>query len=269
MRWAALVVLAAGCNEAFGLRPTVGTDAAFFDAPIDAPYRCPTGGAPRFDPTLIQYLTHECDSYAQVLAGRAVARCRSGEDFAVFEGPIDGALERAVGVDVAGTSQPRLSPDGQRMYVRTAYAVTAVVQQYTRSADGSWTRLADAPFTDVQAIGTVATAPTGDLLAVSTWTGRLAREWVNESGTWRAVQTHDQTTLGIIPDKLAMSSDGLRAVASSGYQAYYTDRGEQGAPFRLAAPVAGGPEAADFYLTDDCARLYAAGLGSVFYAQQP
>ena len=100
MRWV-LVLLLCGCNQVFGLQETGQLDAAFFDAPADAPYACPPlGTAPRFAPQLTQFLVQRCDGYSGVTSGRAGASCKDGDGIErVFVGNRGEPLSIAPGVE--------------------------------------------------------------------------------------------------------------------------------------------------------------------------
>ena len=78
MRGVGLLALLAGCNQVFGLKETVPTDAQQFDAPPDAAFTCPPPGSqPAFAAILRQAVTKNCVSYTtSITANRAAAFSR-------------------------------------------------------------------------------------------------------------------------------------------------------------------------------------------------
>lgn len=58
------VLVLAGCNAVFGIKDTRQYDAAYFDAPPDAPFACPAlgGPAPTFSPVLHQDVIQDCST---------------------------------------------------------------------------------------------------------------------------------------------------------------------------------------------------------------
>ena len=98
-----LVALASpACNWIFGLRSTEVVDAAFFDAPPDAPFRCPPPGQPPvFSQQIVQAIPRNCFFYSDS-SDRKLAAAICGD--AVNTGPIDGALEAATLSGVGATS---------------------------------------------------------------------------------------------------------------------------------------------------------------------
>ena len=68
-----------------------------------------------------------------------------------------------------------------------------------------------------------------------------------------------------------LSPDGLRLVLGSTTQqskVMYSDRPSVDMRFRQAVPLMDIPDVPDPFLTEDCARVYFSGIGSVFYAQR-
>jgi hypothetical protein len=72
-----------------------------------------------------------------------------------------------------------------------------------------------------------------------------------------------------------LSADGLRLVflgspagANTPQRLYYTDRATISDRFRPADLLPGVPENSDAFMDNNCARVYAAGLGSMFFSQR-
>ena len=70
-----------------------------------------------------------------------------------------------------------------------------------------------------------------------------------------------------------MATDGLRIVfyaraLDQAFYVMYSDRPTIDDRFRPADQITGVPNVADPFLTEDCARIYFSGLGSVFYESQ-
>ena len=275
----AIVVALAGCNSIFGNAPAELRDARYFDVPFDAPFVCPAlgGSPPAFDPALHSILLQSCTDYS-FNAGHASATCRAGDgNLDVFEGPLDGALVQ-LAMFTEGTTanyydEPRLSSDGAYLYVRHFDFDTNLgdVLVAERQPDASWLGIAPAPFgtTLNDSISTIAHGPTGDHVLVREVATGTLHEWVGAGSSWQEVQQHTAEQLGIMVELMKLSPNGLHLVAQTLAGMYYSDRPTVDSPFRAADPFPSAPS--DFtapLMTDDCARLYVAGLGEVFYVQQ-
>ena len=157
------------------------------------------------------------------------------------------------------------------MLVQVTLSSAFTVREYTRMADGSWQRGADAPFgtSFYDGISTIARGPTGDRVLVSRF-DRSVHEWAHEGSTWREVLVETAGELGTPVAEIVITSDGLRAVISSSSNSmmFYTDRIDESSKFRSAVPLVGVTPFSSHFLTDDCARVYVTGVGSIFYAQQ-
>lgn len=278
----ALLAALAGCNSIFDLRPTQQLDAAYFDAPLDAPYACPMiGSAPAFSAALHQHLLQDCAGYASAADGTVVASCVTnlGGNRGVYQGESGQELQPAAGIPLPdagggdGYDLPRISPDGQRLLVRHVDYNTGVsdFQYYARTTSGTWSALAAPPFADRPFASTLATGPTGLHVLVAEFISTSWTEWIDEGGTWRMAQTHTGASFGVDPIySIAMTSDGLRALMSgqSPETMLYTDRASIEGPFSTAKPMPTLPVSSDAVMTADCARVYLSGLGYVFYVQQ-
>jgi len=271
------VLLVGACNQIFGVKDTRQIDAAYFDAPADAPFTCPPPGiAPGFAPALHQDVLQNCIDY-DVVGDRAIAECVTGGELVVSEGPRDQMMSPMSGIPVtAGNDMydlPRLSSDGKELYLRHFdYATnTQEAVMFTRAGDGMWQPGPAPPFARNvnDTFSTITSGPTGDRLFV--WNGSLVEEWVHEAAGWRDVESI--TVAGLTPNAFVgmNPADSKRAlIYSVDRHTYYTDRPDESSPFRTAVRIAEVPDYGfDATMTPDCGRIYVTGLHSVFYVSQP
>jgi hypothetical protein len=165
-----------------------------------------------------------------------------------------------------GAVLPRLTHDGEHLIVREAPKIAVVqVHVYDRQTDGTWLRGADPPLgSHIRGIGTLSD---DNRMLVTTSDDALLHEWIFDGTTWRQVGTQ-VPSVASVSDLLVAASlteDGLRVVATVGTRALYSDRATVNDPFRAFVALEGAPRGVDMTLNADCSRLYAAGLGSVFY----
>lgn len=266
-----LVLLVCGCNQVFGLRDTRVVDAAYFDAPVDAPFACPPSGtALHVSPIVHQLDVLLCKDF--IVAGdRAAGWCADLDAGApqIFEGPREGPLAVAAGIG-AGYSQPRLSPDGSELLVYYATTMGVGLALFDRGSDGTWTLDPDPtiPIIAGDRIGTMARGPTGDRVIIRSNDG-LGHEWEHEGHAWNEIRTHSSSDLGVGSFlQLNMTPDGLHAIVQGSGPLYVVDRTAPGQPFHAAAPIDGLAELGDVVMTDDCGRFYFEALNTAFYAQQ-
>ena len=268
-----------GCNQIFGLpetheRPAV--DAAYFDAPLDAPYACPsTGTTPTFLRPLHQVIQQHCTDYmisssAQV----AMALCTtSNYDVVAARGLIDGMLDPVSGFEDASfeLQRLRLAPEGDEV-IATYYSVAMTryeFRTYRRQPDESWTRGPDVA-TEPSYFEFSAPSRRPDRRVLRTAADNHLHELAQDAaGAWSEVASFLPSDLGVsYPGAPRLSADGLRLLMVDSGAVVYTDRPSIDAPFRHAEPLAGVPMVLDPYLTDDCSRIYFSGLDSVFYLQR-
>src|SRR4051812_8468463 len=120
-----LVVAAlAGCNSVLGNDRAFTRDARYFDAPVDAPFACPAAGSSpaELSPELHGVFIQDCLDYS-FQGDRASASCTDvGGIRQIYEGPRDGPLTLVAAIREDSLTvlhdQPRLSPDGTRLYAR-------------------------------------------------------------------------------------------------------------------------------------------------------
>jgi hypothetical protein len=282
MRWWCVVVMLAGCDRIFGIHDTheLHIDAQFFDAGIDAPFACPAVGAPVYSPLLHQEFVQNCGEYNISADGTtAVGLCYVGAQASLHIGPPGMPLEPA-GIPQSGQgafAAPRLTPDGNELIVlEYSFNDASVAARHFVRAGSSWQTAGPLPFTldAYRSISHIARTPTGDRLFVLDSMARNAQEWELSNGTWTQHGppiTADE--LGV-PSffRIALTPDGLHMLISAGGSAdqplFFTQRVTADSPLATAAPAQGVPHVDTPYMTNDCARVYFAGLGSIFYAQQ-
>jgi len=271
-RSSALVITTLGlaaCNQVFGSTSVEVTPVAQFDAPLDAAFACTAiGQTPQFSPYLHQFLARDCSFYG--IAGTdAVAECMIAGVETVVIGPLGGELVPALGLPASGLpSTPRIAPDGQTMLGR----VNPAVVEYARAGD-VWSVAnsnvfelgsTGTPFSSIAQIGS-----TLRVLVLEFPEDTLA-EYERANGVWSVVaQTPVEQVVGSASPALglALTSDGLRLVIATDSETRYSDRPSLDAAFRPSEPLQ-SPAASDVFVSDDCARIYLSGLGSVFYAQR-
>ena len=302
MRWAIvpMSVAAAACNAIFGIKDTKAVDAAYFDSPIDAPFACPAIGSNlEMSGVLHQEFQQNCLSYHFSLAGFAVGLCpvdRAGsgiETFAIAAGTVGGGplgpvpslpdryTSTATYYDEYQSAAP--SPDGTHIYAMLMHydynpgATSYSVKRFTRQADSSWQLTDSIPLASAFAtISTVFSGPTGDRFLYADGGTAMVSEWYEDgSGGWAQSAARSYSTLGVTSlGGMSVTSDGRRMafetflIGQQYVQPLYTDRASEADWFRPAVVVPGAPNASDVQLTDDCARVYVTGLGSVVSVQQ-
>jgi hypothetical protein len=301
MRWAIVLMSVAACNAVFGIRDTKQTDAAYFDAPVDAPFACPGfGSALEMSGQLHQEFQQECLDYHVSATGLAAGMCYAGRDGASATGYVlaigtigGGPLVATAGLpDYYKTyQQPTAfdqysylfpSPDGTHVYSQmqhydyTSMTTTYVTNRFTKQADSSWLLTDTLPIGSFGMDSTVFHGPTGDrFLHMDAQTGTIV-EWSEDgAGGWTAGSSHLVTEMGVTGvGVLSLTSDGLRMTFQGtmtgelSQRPLYTDRADVSSWFRPAVPLVGAPYDSAIQLTDDCARLYTTGLGAVFSMQQ-
>lgn len=273
------LLLLCGCNQVFGLRETIANDAQLFDAPIDAPFACPTPGMqPQFSKVLHQVITKNCQAYMTSLeSNRAVAYCVDTDQF--VDGEVDGDPQPTTLTPAGTYDWPRLSPEGDEIWVRDR-SVPPKFAVFQWQSDHHWAHVRDLDIMNV-ARDDYITAPSRKVAGRR----RVVRyafsefklyEYDDDGTTSPAVRTYNlQADLGVdfvsFPN---LDASGLRLVfvgqqsGTSFTQTFYADRANLDDAFSQAKPLLAAPLAYDPFLTPDCSRIYTSGLGSIFYAQQ-
>lgn len=265
-----LALLACSCNEVYGLDRTMGRDAAFFDAGIDAPHQCPPiGTPPRFSRRFRQVQTQSCIDFVVARTGRTLGYCRFESGFAIAEGTLYGSMARAIGFDAPGITYfyPRLAPDGDTAIVRMTDPSTNITFGVFARDETAWSLRSQLPIAN----GFIATAVTSNQHVVVVTPSGL-EELVDDGNGFQARSFQDYATLGIdmIGDRIQITADGLRLLAFArraghpDFQLLYTDRPNDTAPFSAFVPLPDLDFLADGFMTEDCAHLYFSGLGQVF-----
>jgi hypothetical protein len=287
VRWVGLWFVCS-CNWAFGLETTRPLDAAFFDAAPDSAWACPPMGTlPQFAPTLHQLdVGLYCTDYTlSPMRGLAMAACR-GSTMQVAQGPIEGLLVAAAGISPTQSmrvvDQPRLTYEGDEVWVRqvsTQGTTVGSLFSVFHAVGDAWQWSAD--------LAVPTSADRGDEISAPTRRDAGPRRFIfnmpsedriaemMEGNPPTIVHTYRNVDLGmayIIGPML--SPDGLRLVFGGQRMTdllvttMYVDRPNLGAMFGIARPLHDAPAATDPFLTDDCGKLYASGLGRIFYGQQ-
>lgn len=274
-----LLALLAGCNQVFGLAETVAVDARQFDAPADAAFQCPSPGSqPTFAALLHQAVTKNCVSYTTSTAANLGAAFCIDLD-AIADGPIDELPERSTFTPAQRFDMPRLTPEGNEMWVRLRATGSATFSVYTRTGDHQWSWVRDLA---------IASQSQDDQLTVPSrsidGTRRVLRyafsefklyEYADDGTATTMIRSYQPSELGVtfmsFPN---LTADGLRLVfvgsevGATTAQTLYADRPSLSDSFSPARVLATAPVTSDPFLSEDCARLYTNGLGSIFYAQQ-
>lgn len=276
-RWALLVTAACGCNAIYGNDRAVARDAHYFDAPADSAFQCPAPGSPppEFNIELHGVFVQPCRDFS-LRGDRATAACTVDGTTRVYEGPLTGPLALVTTFVVPNKEglfdQPRLSSDAQILYARfTNFADLLEVHYATREAGDQWKPQGIAPIftTANDSMSTIAPAPDGDHILVREAGSNAIHEWVGRGADWHEVRVQTAAELGIGFAQVKLSLDGLRLTATTLDGMYYSDRPALDAPFRAAVPFPTAPiDNSGGQMTADCARIYVADLGEVFYAQQ-
>ncbi|MGE5185877.1 MAG: hypothetical protein ACM31C_27660 [Acidobacteriota bacterium] len=274
----------AGCNQIFGLGKT---QPAVYDAPIDAPYRCPPGGtgtAPAFSDLFVQVVPEgDCENYTTSLpAGNVtVATCSTTTGAQMIETSAIDAASLDLTMLTPSAFDPKLSPEGDELWIgRTDASNNGVVSVYTPAGAG-WQLAFDA----YTVAGLPYVSPSTPMKK-----GTPRRELYTDNsevheldeyapGKWRDTgMTFTAPTLGVLTfDSVPqLSPDGLRIVFSGRSMSvdpqpaiFYADRPDLSHPFGTAIRLVGPPAQATYpFMTYDCSRLYFSGLGSILYVPQ-
>jgi hypothetical protein len=266
MRRSCSVLLLVGCNQVYGLDPTRASDAAYFDAPPDAPYACPPiGTPPRFSRNFEQVVVQNCNNYTVSITGRALARCAFNGDQLIAEGAIGERLQIAPGFDANSmSSTPRIGPDGQHAIVRQ----DQTFYLFERGSAG-WARKAPIEVPPPTVINAVS-APTrvGRIILVTSGEVRELADDGNGSFTQIRAQTFGELDLNAVTSNVNLTADGLRLVfngnLNNGSQLLYTDRPSLDVGFRIPVAMPEVDFLSNGFMTEDCAHLYFSGLNNVF-----
>lgn len=274
------LTLCCACNQVFGLKETMPIDAQRFDAPPDAPFTCPAPGTqPQFSGSLRQAIAKNCLSYTtSIAANRGVAFCVAPDG--IYDGPIDEVPVQATLSPAIDADFPRITPEGDEIWVRHRGTATPSFAVYAYAADHQWTYVRDLM---VGTVGTndIITAPSKKIGGKRRFVEYVFQsfrldEYEDDGAIATLVHSYNvQADLGI--DFVAfpnLDADGLRLVfagelqSSKMTQTLYMDRATIDAAFQAPTVLATAPVVYDPFLAADCSKLYTSGLGSIFYAPQ-
>lgn len=268
-----MILALVGCNQIYGLEATKGRDAApkeFFDAPPDAPFTCPgDDSAPRFKPRFGQVPVGQCFAYTPSHDTKtAVAYCFG---LGIAEGPIDGPLASTIPPGTRTLFDPRLFPEGDRMFIRDTtngnrvdiYArqgTTWSATPFLTAVPNDWYVSNPSRGPDRRAI-VLEYSPAID--------GFVITEYVEQQpDAWTARPSYKLNTVnfGTHP---SLSSDGLRMVFSTFTGVFYASRPTLADRFDKPIELTTLPNQASYvFLEDDCSRIYFSALETVLYLEQ-
>lgn len=275
----ALLLVLAGCNQVFGLRETVAIDAQQFDAPPDAAFQCPPAGTPpAFAALLHQAVTRNCVSYTTShTANRAAAFCIDLD--AIADGAIDEVPALSILTPANAFDMPRLTPEGDEMWVRHRTSNAATFAVYRHDGEHQWSWVRDLPIPS-SSRDDLLTTPSRSIAGVRrflryAFSELRLYEYTYDGTTATPIRAYDAAALAVTFISFpSLTGDGLRLVfvgsevGSTSALTFYADRPSLDVAFSPATVLTTAPVTTDPFLTEDCARLYTNGLGSIFYARQ-
>lgn len=279
-----------GCNQVYGLDKTESApviDAQYFDAPADAPFTCPAIGMTPGYSRVLHQIIQNCKEPSVSTTGRAVADC-SEPVYQIAEGPVGEPLVPVAGLeDTTSSSETikihhaRYAPEGDELMVRIvrqAATNTGRIVVFARSGAGfveshdvtlSWQML-----DSLVTFGTPSRGPRRRMFVYDVTNAYQEIEF-DSTGVATLVDTYTAANLGVAsitsfaPN---MTPDGLRAVFGGvvgGESAdLYIDRANLGQRFSTGRVLPNLPFTSTPFMTDDCARIYFSGFGSMFWVQQ-
>jgi hypothetical protein len=279
--WFALVALF-GCNQVLGIGPSVLADAQQYDSPLDAPYACPSAGtSPRFARNLHQVTTTNCNDYTfSAEANRSTGWCLdpTGTTVGIWEGTYDmDDMHPAVGFDTPGIDvyDPRLTPEGDQLYVKVIQGVNTRIVVYQRDP-GGWMpdHNVAALVSNADQVASVSRGPTRRLFIIRNYSLREVE--VDATGASTELAPYTEVSFGLTSIfNPRVTADGLRLVVSGTSSSiprmalYVASRPDLASRFGPATVIENIPSTtASASLSTDCSRLYFSGLESVFYVQQ-
>lgn len=283
-------MVACGCNQVWGLAGSVEPrDAAFFDSPPDAPWRCPgLGGTPAFGEHLYQLPIHDCDNFSVAEDGdAAMAVCKAPNETLVYGPPMGemAPVKFAPPLDAGVAFRTiRLSADGN-------YAVgivfdnnlPGVVTVAIERMGAVWHLLGPImaiPASTGTLLGNPTRGPERHLVTVDIDMmagGAISLiEFVGDGTSWSRADAMKITDLELtqVFGALGVSGDGLRmtlTAAASGSQISqaYADRDDIHHRFSIPRPIPTAPPTiVDPFVTSDCGRLYFSAVNTVLFVQQ-
>jgi hypothetical protein len=255
MRLAPAIVLAAGCNQLFGIDDTNGS-------------QCLSAPVFKTQPVLV---VASCTDYVpSIAANLAVASCKS----AISESAVDApSMTPSSFTPQSMLLAPRLTPEGDQLFARDVVANAIVA--YTRS-NSTWT---EPVVQDVGAVGL------DDTVSSPTSTGVRHILHANEQqidelvetapGAWSSVHTYVAADFSLqVASTPSLSVDGLRmmfvgkTVTDTILSVYFTQRDVIDDVFALAIRLTGSEARSDPVMSDDCTRMYFDDPSGVQYTER-
>lgn len=286
--WLVCLCLCA-CNRVLGLSATheidahPPSDAQYFDAPADAPFACPPAGiVPAYAKLLHQVNDQMCQQYTISSDAHLVVAACYLPSYGNMIGPLDGELAPlVVTTQYTAIYYPAIAPEGDRIYaeVYDPSSMTYLLTTLLANGDSTWqdgvVQTLPFAFGSSDQLGVPSRGPQRRAfyahMADTTWHDLVE----TTPDTWSDVRSYSASDLGVMYlYEAQLSGDALRLVGlaapmgSSSYQVMYASRAQPSDPFPPMQPLA-VPQGATYpFLTDDCSRVYFAGLGSTLYVQQ-
>jgi hypothetical protein len=215
-----------------------------------------------------------------------MAACRGIQNLEVRQGPIEGVLGPSAGIGptqpMRFVDEPRLTYEGDEVWLRQVSMLGSTVPSVFsvfKAVGEAWEWSAD--------LAVPASPDRSDEISVPTRLGSGPRRFMFntpsedtilelvEGTPPTVVHAYRNTAFGMsYITKPMLSPDGLRLVFGGQRMSdllvttMYVDRPSVDATFGMAAPLDDAPAASDPFLTEDCGKLYASGLGRIFFGHQ-
>jgi hypothetical protein len=285
MRWLLAVVLC-GCNQVFGIEHTKLVP-DYFDAPIDAPFTCPTTGLPAFKQDPHQVTAMNCRSYTTAqTAPLAAVDCDGGGSWPTTDevyvvAPVDtspDASSATIVAHAAGHASTMLAPEGDQVFI-TYYPVSSGLTLVSYTSTGStWTQTSGPTLPTIFDNNDRFSRPSRGPNRRALHYHDVDKTWYElaetSSTVWTRVRTQPQLVNDAVDPRL--SADGLRLTASSfmvggnGFEVpVYTSRDTIDAEFGPFTQITTAPQTAGSpFLADDCGKLYYSGTSAVYFVEQ-
>jgi hypothetical protein len=284
---ALVLTVCAGCNQWYRLDSTQlepQRDAAYFDAPIDAPFTCPPPGGSLEFSRLLHQIPQTCNTFELTAAmDIATAYCSDQMPSQISSGPVDGPLKPNASLVSIGSNvldNPHLAPEGDQLFVRNwdRNTVVGFVRVYDRTGD-SFTlahdvTMAGTTWDSFVKFGRPSAGPIRRMFLQNPSSSSLTEVSIDGSGVATAMHTYSYDELGTtyVFTMPSLSSDGLRIVFEASLGSIngivYSDRASIDDVFRAGTLVPDIPPTVDPFLTEDCARLYFSAIGNVFWVKR-
>jgi hypothetical protein len=243
MRLLFAIVLAAGCNQIYGVDDTTGSSCL---------------SAPTFtgQPTLV---VSGCSDYVTSTTDLAVAACSNVISESAVDAP---SMTPSTFSPPANLLRPRLAHDGNELF---AYDVISnAFVSYVRSSQ-IWTDPVPQIFDSVSPNDTISAPTATDMrhLMHANSQQQIVELAETEASVWSIVHTYAVADLSVsVASAPELSSDGLelvfvgKALGDTLTSVYFASRSQLNDTFALATRINGSEGRLDPLVSDDCSRLY-------------